>query len=475
LRRRKVAVMARGSELLLAPRRPPPLVAVLIAVAAAALATALVYPLKAAAPVVSLGVVYLLAVLVVSTYVGFAAGLLTALLSTVAFNFFHLPPLYHLTVADSEYWVALAAFVIAAAVASRVADMARSTARDADQQRREADLAADVARVLLGSEDRQGSFEQVSRLVAAAVGADSVSLEVPARSGPAGRGATAIPLGDGGRAVGRLVVRGPLVPMADERLRDRVAPAVEALVVVALQRDAVRAEAVETAALRRSDELKTALLRMVSHDLRSPLTAIMTAGHAVMSDSIGAEDRRELGGAIVEEAERLSHMVANLLDLSRLQAGAAEPRRVDVGIDEVLETATRQVRDQVALRVGADLPVILADPAQLERAFANLIENAVYHAGARSIQVRAAAVGERVVVRIVDQGRGIPAAERERIFEAFQRGSGVGERSGTGLGLAIAKGFIEANGGRIAVESVPGIGSSFVVTFQVHHPARATA
>jgi two-component system, OmpR family, sensor histidine kinase KdpD len=147
---------------------------------------------------------------------------------------------------------------------------------------------------------------------------------------------------------------------------------------------------------------------------------------------------------------------------------------VDIGIDEVLETATRQVRDQVELRVGAQ-PVILADPAQLDRAFANLIENAVYHAGDRSIQVRAAAVGERVVVRIVDQGRGIPAAERERIFEAFQRGSGVGERSGTGLGLAIAKGFIEANGGRIAVESVPGIGSSFVVTFPVHHPARATA
>src|SRR3954467_70188 len=196
--------MARGSELLLAPRRPSPVVAVLVAVAAAALATGLVYPLKAAAPVVSLGVVYLLAVLVVSTYVGFAAGLLTALLSTVAFNFFHLPPLYHLTVADSEYWVALAAFVIAAAVASRVADVARSTARDADQQRREADLAADGApgapggggreRAVAGGGDGQGGWGEVWGLGAAAVGADSVSLEVPARSGPAGRGATAIPL-----------------------------------------------------------------------------------------------------------------------------------------------------------------------------------------------------------------------------------------------------------------------------------------
>jgi two-component system sensor histidine kinase KdpD len=221
--------------------------------------------------------------------------------------------------------------------------------------------------------------------------------------------------------------------------------------------------------------LKTALLRMVSHDLRSPLTAIITAGHAVQSDSISADDRRQLGGAIVEEAERLAHMVANLLDLSRLQAGAAEPRRVEVGIDELLEMATRGVRDDVELRVASDLPPILADPAQLDRAFANLLENAVHHAAGRSVQVRAAAVGERMVVRIVDQGRGIPAAERERIFEAFERGSGAGERSGTGLGLAIAKGFIEANGGRIAVESVPGMGSSFVATFPVHHPARATA
>src|SRR3954467_10653513 len=107
--------MVRGSELLLAQRRPSPVIAVLIAVAAAAIATALVYPLKAAAPVVSLGVVYLLAVLVVSMYVGFAAGLLTALLSTVAFNFFHLPPLYHLTLADSQYWLALPALPLAAA------------------------------------------------------------------------------------------------------------------------------------------------------------------------------------------------------------------------------------------------------------------------------------------------------------------------------------------------------------------------
>ena len=128
----------------------------------------------------------------------------------------------------------------------------------------------------------------------------------------------------GGSSCGR-----QLEPEAEDRLRQRIAPAVEALVAVALQRDALQAEAVETAALRRSDELKTALLRMVSHDLRSPLTAIVTAGHAVQSDTLDAEDRRQLGRAIVEEGERLSRMVANLLDLSRLESGAADaaPRR----------------------------------------------------------------------------------------------------------------------------------------------------
>jgi two-component system sensor histidine kinase KdpD len=437
---------------------------VLTAVAAA---TVLVYPLKHAAPVVSLGVVYLLAVLLVSTYVGLIAGLATALLSAIAFNFFHLPPLHRFTLANSDNWVALAAFVIVAAIASRVADVARHRAEEADQQRGEADLAADLARVLLAADDRAKSLDEAGPLVAAAVGASSARIEVPAGTAPPGRGAIEIPLADGPRDIGRVVVSGRLEADAERRLRERVVPAVETLVAVATQRDALQADAVETSALRRSDELKTALLRMVSHDLRSPLTAIVTAGHAVQSETVGAEDRRQLGAAIVEEGERLSRMVSNLLDLSRLEAGAAEPRVVRLAIEEVVEAATERMRDRVELRVGADLPLIEAYAAQIERALANVIENAVKHAGDRIVQVRARAVGGRIVIRVVDQGRGIPSGERERIFEAFERGSTADERSGTGLGLAIARGFIEVNGGQITVESVPGQGTSFVITFPV--------
>lgn len=463
--------MPQASTRLVTPRRPRPAIAAVLVVVAVASATGLIYPLKHAAPVVSLGVVYLLAVLLVSTYVGLVAGLVSALLSAMAFNFFHLPPLHQFTLANSDNWVALAAFVIVAALASRVADVARLRAAEADQQRREADLAADLARVLLAADDRAASLDDAAHLVARAVGAAAARIELPARPGPAGRGAIAVPLAGGSRAIGQLVVSGKLDPDAEERLRQRIAPAVETLVTVALQRDALQAEAVETSALRRSDELKTALLRMVSHDLRSPLTAIVTAGHAVQSDTIGPEDRRQLGAAVVEEGERLSRMVANLLDLSRLESGAAEPRMVPLAIDEVIEAATQRVRDHVELRVASALPLIDGDAAQLERALANVVENAVKHAGERVVQVRAGAVGGRVVIRVVDQGRGIPAAEAGRIFEAFERGADADERSGTGLGLAIARGFVQVNGGQIAVESVPGQGTSFVISFPAHDTA----
>jgi two-component system sensor histidine kinase KdpD len=264
--------------------------------------------------------------------------------------------------------------------------------------------------------------------------------------------------------IGRMVVRGRLSPDARQRLDEQIGPAVAALVSVAVQRDALQAEAVETSALRRSEELKTALLRMVSHDLRSPLTAIVTSGHALQSATLDDEDRAAMARGVVFEAERLARMVENLLDLSRLEAGAAAPRDMEVAVDEVVEAAAERVRDHVEMRLPADLPLLRADAAQLERALANVIENAVKYAGDRTVQVRAGAIGGRVVIRVVDAGRGMSQAECARIFEPFERGAGaVG--TGSGLGLAIARGFVEANGGEIAVESVPGQGTSFVITF----------
>jgi two-component system sensor histidine kinase KdpD len=222
---------------------------------------------------------------------------------------------------------------------------------------------------------------------------------------------------------------------------------------------------VETDALRRSDEIKTAVLRSVSHDLRSPLTAIVAAGEALTSLSLSDADRTELSETITHESARLTRLVDQLLDLSRLQAGAAEPRADWISLDEVIHAAVEDTgagEDEVRLAIAPDLPLIRADATQLRRAFANLIENALRYGAGHPVSVRARVSGNRILMRVVDQGPGISAAEQERIFIPFYRGPAPAGH-GSGLGLAIVRGFVEANGGHVHVESLPGQGTSFVV------------
>jgi two-component system sensor histidine kinase KdpD len=250
-----------------------------------------------------------------------------------------------------------------------------------------------------------------------------------------------------------------------------VVPALDAILGAAVERDALQREVVETNALRRSDVLKTALLRAVSHDLRSPLTAILTAAGALDSASLSSEERAELVADIGGEAARLSHLVDNLLDMSRLEGRVAEPRVEWSSVEEVILAAIDEIAlppATFALAMDADLPLIRADAAQLERAFANLLENSARYSGGHPVSVRARAVGTRILVRIVDRGPGVPAAETARIFEPFYRAPGTdnGHR-GSGLGLAIVRGFVEANGGRVWVESLPGQGATFVVELPV--------
>jgi two-component system sensor histidine kinase KdpD len=253
-----------------------------------------------------------------------------------------------------------------------------------------------------------------------------------------------------------------------ERGREEADRALEEAAALAAERDRMREEAIEADAVRRSDELKTSLLRSVSHDLRTPLTAIIAAGAALDSPSVTAEERHELSDAVVEEGQRLSRLVENLLDVSRLESGKAEPHREAVELGDLLAAARESIGppgEHVRLALDDDLPPLRADPTQLERAFANLLENAVVHGEGQPVLVRSRLVGPRLVVRVVDQGPGIPENLRERIFEPFYRAPGAPAGGGSGLGLAIARGFIEANGGEVEVESLPGQGSSFVVTF----------
>jgi two-component system, OmpR family, sensor histidine kinase KdpD len=445
-----------------------PVVGVVVAAAAVAATTGLIYPLADVAPVTALGVVYLVAVLLVSSLWGGWLGAATALASALAFNFFHIPPTGRFTISEGENWVALAVFFVAALVASTLAERARIRTREAQERREEADLAAEMARLLLRGTSLAEALPVVSRRLAQALELPSATIELDAVAADPRR--TALPLGEPDDRLGTLVVPASLSPDVLARLQDRIVPSLEAILGAAIERDALQREVVETSALRRSDVLKTALLRAVSHDLRSPLTAILTTVGALESGPLSDDERDELVADIEGEAQRLARLVDNLLDMSRLEGRTAEPRVEWCSVEEVIQVAIDELAlapGTFALAVDADLPLIRADAAQLERAFANLLENAARYSGGHPVSVRARAVGHRIIVRIVDRGPGVPPAEKARIFEPFYRGpsrsdSANGHR-GSGLGLAIVRGFVEANGGRVWVESLPGQGSTFVV------------
>jgi two-component system, OmpR family, sensor histidine kinase KdpD len=407
----------------------------LASIAAVALVTGSIELLKGHIPVLSLAVLYLLAVLPVAVFWGVAYAVGVAIASMLAFNWFFLPPLYTFTLADSRNWFALAVFLVTAVVVSQLAARSR-------RQARESALLARIATQLIEHGSVSGELERIASEAAVALQAESARIEL----GPHVR-----------------------ITLAGERrggagARRRLLPALASLLGVAIDRERLAAEAVEAEAFRRSDAMKTAVLRAVSHDLRSPLMAILTSAGALAHGelSLEPEDRRELTETILGEAERLDRLVGNLLDLSRLQAGAAAPETgvwaVDDLVLEALDGMAAEARVEVSLPED-DSPSVRVDLHQVERVLANLVENALRYSPAdEPVHVQVRETGSEVLVRIVDRGPGIPPGEAERIFEPFQRGSLTGGVRGAGLGLAIARGFAEANGGRVWAQDDPGGG-----------------
>lgn len=220
------------------------------------------------------------------------------------------------------------------------------------------------------------------------------------------------------------------------------------------------------AALRENDLLKTTIIRSVSHDFRTPLTAIIAAGESSASPTLDREDREEVASVIVSEASRLSETLAKLIDMSRLEGGAAAPHRDWCSVEELIEVALARTPSSERFEVSLErsLPLVWADAGQIERVLANLFENSSRFAGDSPVEVSARAQDGSVVITVRDHGPGIPAQDQGRIFEAFFRGDsrGAGHR-GPGLGLAIAKGFVESNGGVLRVDSKPGAGTAFVI------------
>jgi two-component system sensor histidine kinase KdpD len=404
-------------------------------------------------PVLSLGVLYVFAVIPVAVAWGVGFAVAVSIASMLAFNWFFLPPKHTFQLRDGANWLALAVYLVTAVVVSALAARARHRQDDAEQRRREADVLAEAAGDLLRGTELTAELDKLADLTAGA-------LRVSAASIVLGEDEHGIPLEAGLRRVGTLIVD----EQPDPAIAKRFLPALAALLAVAAGRAELEAEALEAEALRRTDVVKTALLRAVSHDLRSPLTAIVAGADALASDEIhlDAADHATLVVAIREEAARLDRVVANLLDVSRLEAGAVESHPELWSVDELVGQAMESVHadaERIVVELDPNAPPVRVDAGQIERVIANLIENALRFSPPGSpVVVRTEHGSTELRIHVVDRGPGVAAADRSSIFQPFRRGAS----GGSGLGLAIARGFAEANGGRVWTQEDPA-GGHFVL------------
>jgi two-component system, OmpR family, sensor histidine kinase KdpD len=343
---------------------------VLACVAAVAIVTGAIQLLKPYVPVLSLGVLYVFAVLPVAIAFGMAYAVPVAVASMLAFNFFFLPPLYTFTLADSQNWFALLVFVVTAIVVSELATRSRRRAR-------ESALLAEIATSLLERGGVTSELERIAAQAARALQVEQARIELGS-GGTEAAGAHPLVVGD--RRVGTIYLEGRR--QGSEAARRRLLPALASLLGVAIDRERLAADALEAEALRRSDAIKTAVLRSVSHDLRSPLMAILTSAGALARRDFDLDqtDRREFVETILVEAERLDRVVGNLLDLSRLQAGAAQPEPEVWTIDDVVVRALDEVGEtagRMEVALPEESPAVRVDVHQIERVLVNLIENAL--------------------------------------------------------------------------------------------------
>jgi two-component system sensor histidine kinase KdpD len=442
------------------------------AVGAIAAATLLVAAFEGLTSATNLRVIYLLAVLFITIRRDEATAILTAILSVLALNFFFIEPRHQLRISHSEDVVALGVFLVAALVVGRLAATARERAEQAESRARlalireeEARLVARVASEVLAGANIEDRLPQIASDMTDDEGRPLIRVElgpVPEQS----EDEEAVRLPTEQRSGWLYVRKGRGWERPDA---ERLASALARLIDVALERERVAVQSAEAEAARRADVAKTAVLHAVSHDFRSPLTAITTAASGLREGELSPGDREDLVNVIETESQRLARMVGDLLDLSRIQAGAVDPRTDWCDLRDVVAGAAAQVRaaghdHPVSIELPAELPLVQADASQLERVFTNLIDNAVrFSPPDVPVRISGGSGAGRVTVRVTDRGRGIPAAQRAQVFEPFFRGRDSG--GGSGLGLAICRGFVEANRGRIQLSSSDG--TSFAVSFPV--------
>ncbi len=442
--------------------------------------------LKGVAPDVGLANDMLL-FLALTVAAALAGGLLPALASaafgSLLLNYYFTPPLHGLTVADADNIVAIVIFVGVAVSVASVVDLAARRTHQAARLRAESEILSLLAGSVLRGET---TLEALLDRVRETFNMDSVALleresDVAPWTCTGSVGNAPPPVrpddADVDVPVGErmaLALTGRVLPAEDRR----VLSAFAAQSAVVLDRQRLVGEAAQARELAEGNRIRTALLAAVSHDLRTPLAGIKAAVTSLRSSDVdwSEEDQAELLAGIEEGADRLDNLVGNLLDMSRLQTGTITPLIREIDLDEVVPMALGGLPDDsVELDVPEDLPMVAVDAGLLERAVANIVENAVkYSPEGRRVLISASAIADRVEMRVVDRGPGVPDEAKDRIFAPFQRHGDAPRGTGVGLGLAVARGFAEAMGGTLAAEDTPGGGFTMVLTLRSaagHSPA----
>jgi two-component system sensor histidine kinase KdpD len=434
-----------------------------VSVAAVAVTTGAAFALRPVAPVLSLGVLYVVAVVATATFYGVAWATVVSVASMLAFNFFFLPPVHSFALKESANWVALGVYVATGVVVGQLASSSRARAEEAEQRQRESSFLADASAALLDPERLADRLKGIATGAGEVLGVREARIELGSLRRPE-RGELALDLTVGARHVGRLFARGGAV---DAAAAERVLPALASLLASADDRERLSRASLEAETLRRSDALKTALLRAVSHDLRSPITAIRAAADGLTRDdlAIDAAGRAELLSAIGAEAARLERLVTNLIDLSRLEAGAAAPRPELWTADELIGRALETLgpaADRVSVTLTSGPVAALVDAVQLERVLVNLVENALKFS-VDPVEISASSEAQALVIRVRDHGSGIDVRDTKRLFEPFEVGRDPAA-TGSGLGLAIANGFAQANGATLSASRADDGGTLFTLS-----------
>jgi two-component system sensor histidine kinase KdpD len=500
----------------------------LLALGMLGLATGAMVAARAHVNVLSVALFYLIVIVAISLFADRWTSIASGFVAFLLFNLFFILPYYTLSVAAADHALVLFVFLSVATLTSQLVYRVRMRTFEALDRGRQMEKLNELSRALLSDVTLDELLETICERLTNVLRAESCAILLPDGSDrltvrkahgpqpdadnrdqlavadwvfinrqPAGLGMRVEPLaifrGRTGRAGTASRSATLYVPVATAsralgvirvgQLNDRRASAGDQQVLltfanhVALALERVRLTDIATRAdiVARSDELKSALLSAVSHDLRTPLASIKASVTSLLQEDIDwtADDERDLLSAIDEETDRLTRIVSNLLDLSRIEAGALKPNLEPNAIGELLGDVVTRARTQYPDRaftvdIADELPIVPFDYVEMTQVLTNLIENAVrYSPAGAPVDLAAHRVDETIEITVADRGIGIPPGDEERIFQSFYRVPGRARPDGTGIGLSICRGLIQAHGGSIRVERRPGGGSIFICTLPV--------